>query len=187
MKPADQINAQTCAGLYGFLDVECVVPMTCVLDNREHAVTDSHVALVLDGRYTAICGHVVVSDSLTAPPGHPCRSCLTILNQKNSTERTPAGAAIRWKRAATRRILGNQVSTVSLFRRRFAYDRPHRTWAKFSAALSEEAGQWRDRDAQLATLGRTAVTGLDRGGGSVSSASAPAHVLVPRAARIRGM
>jgi hypothetical protein len=50
--------------------------MTCVLDGREHGVSDEAVAAGADhGRYRAVCGRVIVPASLTCPPGRRCPGC----------------------------------------------------------------------------------------------------------------
>ena len=53
--------------------------MTCVMDGREHAVTDAAFALghqTRRGIYRARCGHDVAPRSLSTPPGPPCTECL---------------------------------------------------------------------------------------------------------------
>jgi hypothetical protein len=48
------------------------------LDNRDHAVTDEEFARGrrnAQGRYTALCGHVMLPGSMLLPPGRPCPRC----------------------------------------------------------------------------------------------------------------
>lgn len=52
--------------------------MTCVVDRREHAVTDENfggLRLGL-GYYTAVCGHVTFPQALAAPHGPRCAECI---------------------------------------------------------------------------------------------------------------
>lgn len=57
-------------------ELDFVVPMTCVVDGWEHAVTEAEFALGNQhGRYRAVCGHLVLAASLTEPEGQRCRGC----------------------------------------------------------------------------------------------------------------
>jgi hypothetical protein len=50
--------------------------MTCVQDNREHAVTDEQVGIgSAYGRYLARCGRLITPGSLALPPGRRCLTC----------------------------------------------------------------------------------------------------------------
>jgi hypothetical protein len=50
------------------------VPVTC-LDGLDHLVPEPIVAAATDGRYTAVCGRVVLPDVLRAPNGRHCPLC----------------------------------------------------------------------------------------------------------------
>jgi hypothetical protein len=55
-----------------------VVLVKSVVDGMDHAVTDLNMANGMcmgDGRYTGLCGSVVISDALIAPPGRLCPGC----------------------------------------------------------------------------------------------------------------
>lgn len=55
-----------------------VVLVKSVVDGMDHAVTDQNMATGIcagDGRYTGLCGSVVISDALIAPPGRLCPRC----------------------------------------------------------------------------------------------------------------
>jgi hypothetical protein len=51
----------------------------CVLDGRDHAVTDEEFARGrkehTQGRYESVCGHVVLIGSMLLPPGPVCARC----------------------------------------------------------------------------------------------------------------
>lgn len=51
--------------------------ITCVVDGREHGVTDEEIARASrrGGTYVGVCGHLVVPGSMTCPPGRRCRDC----------------------------------------------------------------------------------------------------------------
>lgn len=54
----------------------------CVLDGADHAVTQLELAAGVhrgDGRYEAVCGHVVTPVSMLQPPGAPCHRCRVVL------------------------------------------------------------------------------------------------------------
>lgn len=85
--------------------------MTCVLDQREHVVTESEFAVgARHGRYLAACGYVVVPGSLASPPGRPCQSCLSRVRPKHTPMRADPNWANRFLNAA-HRLLGH--TTVS--------------------------------------------------------------------------
>lgn len=88
-----------CEGLVGVADGEIVMPMTCMLDGHEHAVTDSWFCLSVTGRYQAICSHVVVPGSMGAPPGAPCGDCLALLRPVP----VPSTVHRLWRILSTRR------------------------------------------------------------------------------------
>lgn len=55
-----------------------VVWHRCVVDARDHAVTDQEFTSGRykgEGRYVAVCGHVVYPGSMLDAPGPPCRRC----------------------------------------------------------------------------------------------------------------
>jgi hypothetical protein len=88
-----------------------VVPMTCVRDRLEHAVTDIEVEVEhRSGRgiYRSVCGHKVMPGSLASPPGRSCSACLEVLASLRLQARLakPGPAAGRRLRAAARRALG---------------------------------------------------------------------------------
>jgi hypothetical protein len=62
-----------------------VVPMTCVLDGHEHAISDSDIA-DSSGRYRAMCGHITIPGSLAEPPGPRCTACTSVLNAHRSRD-----------------------------------------------------------------------------------------------------
>jgi hypothetical protein len=52
------------------------------LDDRDHAVTDEEFIRGRrdsQGRYEALCGHVVLPTSMLVPPGRPCPRCYAFL------------------------------------------------------------------------------------------------------------
>jgi hypothetical protein len=52
------------------------------VDDRDHAVTDeefAHGRRDAQGRYEALCGHVVLPCSMLVPPGRPCGRCRAYL------------------------------------------------------------------------------------------------------------
>jgi hypothetical protein len=52
------------------------VIVTCITDNRAHAVLDSQLATAVEtGRYNALCGHLVSAAPMTEPDGEPCLLC----------------------------------------------------------------------------------------------------------------
>lgn len=102
--PPDRIIPQIRAGLGGVEDGVIVVPMTCLLDRCDHAVTDSQSVLGVGGRYLAVCGHIVVPGSLSAPPGRPCPVCLAGLAPKPAAARVGRPAALRTRRAWPRAL-----------------------------------------------------------------------------------
>ncbi len=58
----------------------------CTGDSLDHAVTDEAFAQGLElqeGRYLAVCGHVVLIGSCLAPPGPPCVACAALLRILN--------------------------------------------------------------------------------------------------------
>lgn len=88
-----------------------VIPMTCMRDRLEHAVTEieidhGHRGGQRRGIYRSMCGHKVVPGSLASPPGRSCSACLAVLASLRPQARVakprPAGLRLR---AATRRAL----------------------------------------------------------------------------------
>jgi len=112
LTPSDPIVAQTCVGLRGVEDGACVAPMTCMFDRREHAVTESQFVLGVRGLYLAVCVHVVVPGSLSAPPGCPCPACVALLAPISVTERAGTHVIVRLRRAA-RRLLGHAAAEAA--------------------------------------------------------------------------
>jgi hypothetical protein len=57
------------------------VRVRCVVDGWDHVVTDDNMAAGIaagQGKYTAMCGVVIIPDALPAPPGLPCPRCKTV-------------------------------------------------------------------------------------------------------------
>lgn len=55
-----------------------VVWHRCVVDDRDHAVTDEEFTAGRfqgQGRFVAVCGHVTYPGSMLDSPGPPCRRC----------------------------------------------------------------------------------------------------------------
>lgn len=52
-----------------------LISITSPDDWREHAVDEATFATSQEGRWTAICGAVVMSADLGSAPGRPCTSC----------------------------------------------------------------------------------------------------------------
>jgi len=52
-----------------------LISITSPHDGREHAVDEITFATSQKGRWTAICGAVVMSVDLGSAPGRPCTSC----------------------------------------------------------------------------------------------------------------
>ncbi|WP_214405916.1 hypothetical protein [Pseudonocardia lacus] len=52
------------------------VPLTC-LDGLEHLVPERVLATCVDGRYTAVCGRLVLPAALSVPGGRRCPLCWT--------------------------------------------------------------------------------------------------------------
>uniref|UniRef100_UPI003F4999E9 hypothetical protein n=1 Tax=Pseudonocardia sp. CA-138482 TaxID=3240023 RepID=UPI003F4999E9 len=72
------MSAGVCVVVGGVL--ELVTAMTSVADGLEHAIADSEfVPSRHGGRYRAVCGHLVVPGSMSAPPGRPCPPCVARL------------------------------------------------------------------------------------------------------------
>lgn len=109
----DHIAVQVLAHFHGLRDV-MVIPMTCVRDRLEHAVTDIEIeAEHRSGRgiYRSMCGHKVMPGSLASPPGRSCSACLGVLASLRLQARLakPGPTAGRRLRAAARRALGRGV------------------------------------------------------------------------------
>ena len=69
--------------------------MTAVDDNREHHVTHDDVEHGHDsGAYVAVCGHLVLPVSITAPDGRPCPGCASLADPP----REPRNPVTRWLR-----------------------------------------------------------------------------------------
>jgi hypothetical protein len=54
------------------------VAITCIVDGRAHAVPDVQIAgpqADRQGRYVAVCGHVVTAAPMVEPEGMPCPLC----------------------------------------------------------------------------------------------------------------
>jgi hypothetical protein len=54
------------------------VTITCIVDGRAHDVPDVQIAgpqADRQGRYVAVCGHVVTAASMIEPEGAPCPLC----------------------------------------------------------------------------------------------------------------
>lgn len=50
--------------------------ITSVLDGLDHQVSGAELARgSVRGSYLAVCGHVVLASSMTAPPGRRCLAC----------------------------------------------------------------------------------------------------------------
>ena len=99
-------------------DGDLVVPMTCVVDRREHAVTESVlIRCASRGRYEALCGADLLPDSLCAEPGHPCRTCMAILrfSQERDSDLDNLGSRVR---AGVHHV----ASRVRFHVSRFAFD-----------------------------------------------------------------
>ncbi|GAA5155862.1 hypothetical protein GCM10023321_30270 [Pseudonocardia eucalypti] len=84
----DRIRAEIRSGLDGCEGPQLVVPMTCMLDGREHAVTELGFERRTHGRYRALCGAWVCPGSLFSPPGQPCMACVAVVASK------PVGRAV---------------------------------------------------------------------------------------------
>jgi hypothetical protein len=57
------------------------VIVTCIQDNRAHAVHDAQLATAAEsGRYNALCGHVVAAAPMSEPDGEPCLLCEELRN-----------------------------------------------------------------------------------------------------------
>jgi hypothetical protein len=57
---------------------DATVSVTCVADGRCHAVPDAEIAIGVthrSGRYSAVCGHVVIPAPMVAPDGEFCPAC----------------------------------------------------------------------------------------------------------------
>jgi putative ATP-grasp target RiPP len=89
--------------------------MTCVMDGREHAVTDAAFALgqqTQRGIYRARCGHDVAPRSLSTPPGPPCTECLAPTTDQIAGEASrPRPEWLRWLKSAARISGGKRASS----------------------------------------------------------------------------
>lgn len=68
------------------MDKTYVAWIGCVLDGCDHAVTQHEQATGIrraDGRYQAVCGHVVIAAPMLQPPGAPCRACHAALRPRS--------------------------------------------------------------------------------------------------------
>jgi len=78
------------------------VPLTCV-DGLDHLVPDAVLAAG-DGRYTAVCGQVVLPAALSAPGGRGCPLC-QLPERERGRRRHPGARRLRsvQRRARARR------------------------------------------------------------------------------------
>lgn len=59
----------------------------CMVDGREHAITDEEFARAFHARtgtFEAVCGHVVSPGSMLLAPGRDCPCCLTFLRIRST-------------------------------------------------------------------------------------------------------
>lgn len=65
------------------------VIVTCALDSRAHAVPDTELTPdpLGEGRFAALCGHVIAAAPLAAPDGAPCAECAEINRPPRRTRR----------------------------------------------------------------------------------------------------
>ncbi|MDQ3886463.1 MAG: hypothetical protein M3308_05515 [Actinomycetota bacterium] len=83
------------------------IMIVCAVDGRDHLVSDSAMAAGLaagHGRYTAVCGHVVVAAPMVAPEGPTCLDCETALH-RITTNRTTPGSTGRSRHRRRRGVL----------------------------------------------------------------------------------
>jgi len=69
-----------------------VVWMTCVVDGREHAVTDDRACAGVErglGTYDAVCNRTVAPQSMTAAPGPRCPACCRMLGARLAQPNQP--------------------------------------------------------------------------------------------------
>ena len=89
----------------------------CIVDGRDHAVTDEQFLVGMQagqGRYEAVCGHVLDVESLLFPPGSPCARCHTCLAERASL-RDVAERMVRSrhrKRSIWRRLFARSCTQV---------------------------------------------------------------------------
>jgi hypothetical protein len=65
--------------------------MTSTADGRNHLLSQQATTAGLvagHGKYTALCGRVVVAASLVTPPGPTCLDCETALHRSTTTSTT---------------------------------------------------------------------------------------------------
>jgi hypothetical protein len=68
------------------------ITMACTVDGRDHLVSDqATTAGLLAGRghYIALCGRVVVAESLVTPPRPSCLNCETALHRVSTNHPAP--------------------------------------------------------------------------------------------------
>ena len=65
--------------------------MTSTADGRDHLLSERATTAGLvagHGKYTALCGRLVVAASLVTPPGPTCLDCETALHRSTTTSTT---------------------------------------------------------------------------------------------------
>lgn len=70
------------AGQEQMFSTSSVVWMTCVVDGREHAVTDEQACAGLErcrGTYDAVCDQTITPQAMTCAPGRRCAACCAVL------------------------------------------------------------------------------------------------------------
>lgn len=77
-----RIRAEVRIDLDGYDGPQLVLPMTCISDGEEHAITELAFERGSHGRYKALCLAWVVPGSLFDTPGRPCAVCMACLASK---------------------------------------------------------------------------------------------------------
>lgn len=75
-------------GLRGVPGMAGWLLMTCAADGHEHWVGDSGRGGRQSGRYPALCGRLVISAALAAPPGPTCPACAAVATHGHRRQRS---------------------------------------------------------------------------------------------------
>lgn len=89
----------------------------CAVDWHDHAVTDEEFTWGTrrsEGRYAAVCGHLVAVDSMLLPPGLLCPRCKAVLQERAKAHQTKHGPAQRHQQPGILRRLFRRVQTPAV-------------------------------------------------------------------------